>query len=472
MKPKKKYKNSPFFTCIFFSQSFFILSGVVIFWVLGVNGYSGILMSVCLGITLPVIIQKKLGKWMPNAGLVLFVASVSWFLGICFLLWGWLPSLEQLGPLYGVDPARYYYRSIELLDSGFDMSLVNGGLTDPGILYFYAVVMAAFGKNIFSPYFANYIIYLIFIVFLIKYLKWYPIDNKSLWIFSGVMLLPELVWFSVLPGKDFLVAVLSGIVFIWFVEVFVQPLSVKKIKVSSYLKVTALVSVLIIALVRPTYLFILIVSLMAIFLLQLKKRNLIKIIPSIFLIILVIEYLIPVVSQQMNAALGSYDLIDRATNTISTEHTSKALDKHAEGFSDNSIARRLIPTTFWEFVYLSPLRFTMYILGPLNVVWTGIRVGGLSYSIVQQVSQIISAIVILLGASLFIIKRFRYKTTWRLLKPFLIFSIVSLFIISNIIMILHPRYRVFALLPFFVYFLGFCAVKHRAKRLPLVNKYD
>lgn len=463
MEPKIKYQNSPFFTCLVFSQAFFILSEVVALFMLGVNGYPVLLMGVCLGIAIPIIIKINFGKWMPNAGLVLFIASISWFLGICFLIWGWLPSLEQFGPLHGIDPARYYYRSIELLDSGFDISQVSGGLADPGILYFYAIVMVFFGKNIFAPYFANFIIFFMFLVFFIKTLRWRVIDNKNLWFFSGVMLLPELLWYAVLPGKDFLVAVLSGIVLIWFVQMFFQPLNVKKINVSLYLKVVVLCSILTITLVRPTYLFILIVSFGVIFLLQLKKQNLVKIIPYTFLIILVGAYLVPFASQQMNAALGSYDLMNRAIRTISDENVSKNLEKHAEGFSDNSISRRLIPTTFYESVYLAPLRFVAYIVAPLNVVSTGIRVDGYSYSVVQQSIRIISTILILFGTSLFIIKRGRYKTTWQLLKPYLIFSIVGLFIIANTIMILHLRYRVFALLPFCVYFFGFFAVRRQVK---------
>lgn len=168
MEPKIKYQNSPFFTCLVFSQAFFILSEVVALFMLGVNGYPVLLMGVCLGIAIPIIIKINFGKWMPNAGLVLFIASISWFLGICFLIWGWLPSLEQFGPLHGIDPARYYYRSIELLDSGFDISQVSGGLADPGILYFYAIVMVFLVKIYLRLTLLTLLYFLCFLFFSLK----------------------------------------------------------------------------------------------------------------------------------------------------------------------------------------------------------------------------------------------------------------------------------------------------------------
>lgn len=184
---------------------------------------------------------------MPNASFVFVIASFSWLFGMCLLLWFWLPSLEQLNALYGFDSARYYYRSIDLLESGFDIYQVRGGLADPGILYFYAIVMAAFGKNVFSPYFVNYILFLIFLVLLIRSFR-YGINKKNLWFFAGLMLLPELVWFSVLSGKDFLIAVLAGILLIWFVKISDK----KSPAVSLTLKTAALFAFIAITLIRPT----------------------------------------------------------------------------------------------------------------------------------------------------------------------------------------------------------------------------
>ena len=186
-----------------------------------------------------------------------------------------------------------------------------------------------------------------------------------------------------------------------------------------------------------------------------KRVSFVKLIPYVFGIIMTFIFLVPVAAQKMNANIASYSV-------ISSEHIELSLKKHEDGFSENSIAQRLIPTTLTEVVYMAPMRFVAYIVAPLNIIWTGIS-GEFTCSAVQRVSNVFTSIVILFGTAVFVRRRRMYKNTWQLFKPYLIFSVVALFIISNIIMILHTQYRVFALLPFCVYLIGFFVVKQQAK---------
>jgi hypothetical protein len=120
---------------------------------------------------------------------------------------GWMPMLSRESPSFGYDPQRYYFEAVTLLDAGFDPEVARAAnLNSTGIVWYYALVMAAFGKSPLAPALVNTLVTLIAVLVLIEAgSRIRPVRGRTDWALGLGMLLPDVIWFDALTARETLV---------------------------------------------------------------------------------------------------------------------------------------------------------------------------------------------------------------------------------------------------------------------------
>lgn len=123
---------------------------------------------------------------------------------LLFLKVGWLPGLYAPDAAAGYDPQRYYFGALDLVEHGFDLSIARATpLNYNGIVWYYGLVMAAFGRGPFAPVLVNVFVTLIATLVLVE--AGYRIRaerERNDWILGLGMLLPEVMWFDALTARE------------------------------------------------------------------------------------------------------------------------------------------------------------------------------------------------------------------------------------------------------------------------------
>lgn len=117
---------------------------------------------------------------------------------------GWMPMLGTGSSVSGYDPQRFYFDAVALLDGGFDPEVARAAhLNYTGIVWYYGLVMAAFGRSPFAPALVNAFVTLVAVLVLVE--AGYRIRTergRNDWILGLGMLLPEIVWFDALTARE------------------------------------------------------------------------------------------------------------------------------------------------------------------------------------------------------------------------------------------------------------------------------
>ena len=141
------------------------------------------------------------------------------------------------------------------------------------------------------------------------------------------MLVPELLWFAVMPGKDFLVAILGGIIFLYVYNI-ANGFAISK---SLFFRILTYCSTGLIAIIRPTFLLVLAVGLAVTFFSTIK-RTFPRLIPYMCVFTVVAITLVPLTSEIMESKVGNTQLSARAQKALSNDRVEQVLHKHGKGF--------------------------------------------------------------------------------------------------------------------------------------------
>jgi hypothetical protein len=120
------------------------------------------------------------------------------------LRFGWMPMLGTGSAESGYDPQRFYFDAVALLDGGFDPGIASAmRLNYTGIVWYYGLVMAAFGRSPFPPALVNAFVTLVAVLVLVEAgYRIRPDRGRNDWILGLGMLLPEVVWFDALTSRE------------------------------------------------------------------------------------------------------------------------------------------------------------------------------------------------------------------------------------------------------------------------------
>ncbi|MEM7034941.1 MAG: hypothetical protein AAF629_35705, partial [Chloroflexota bacterium] len=123
------------------------------------------------------------------------------------LAWGWFPQLDPRAESFGVDQHIYNLGATNWVESGFSFEAIQEvSRAQGGIIIYYGLMYAIFGTNPVVAAFINSLTTLFCMLLLIdisKRMQLIP-QHRAWWIGFG-MLIPEIVWFDFITGKEAIV---------------------------------------------------------------------------------------------------------------------------------------------------------------------------------------------------------------------------------------------------------------------------
>jgi len=306
-----------------------------------------------------------------------------------FLLYvGWIPQLDPSSVNWGYDPQRYFQDAWNLVKNGWNP---NVGSNYQGIIFFYGIIFYLFGHNPVIPALINAFITLLGILFLIRCIySFVPKRTTKDWIIAGLLLVPEVLWYDVMTGRDTMMGVLIifAILSVGRYLVGIRGVGLTK---SAIVAITALLAILA---VRTSMAVAVIVSIGLIVLLvrtKHKKGLLLKVLVfgAIFALIM-----LGGVIQKITGGNQSFDFVQAIVYALIFESNVAAKTE----WSDNSIGLLIAPNNVWQALLYLPPRMLLYIAAPLPNV--GVPVTELingSWYAWQKLMTLSTSVMMLLG---------------------------------------------------------------------------
>lgn len=130
---------------------------------------------------------------------------------LLFLYRPWTSRLDMRLPSFGGDQERFFFQSYDLAVSGFRLDALPD-LNYTGILFLYGALFAVFGHNAVAPAIFNAFVTLCATLILVRvgyFLR--ERNTKYDWMLGLAMVVPEVMWYDVLTGRETIV--MSLIVF-------------------------------------------------------------------------------------------------------------------------------------------------------------------------------------------------------------------------------------------------------------------
>jgi len=190
----------------------------LLFFLLGIGvPFLMVTVSVALANTLLIFMAVTgIGLWLCHRTRVdladpkLKILGTLWLLKVIitlFLLYvGWIPQLDPSSVNWGYDPQRYFQDANTLIEDGWNPLV---GSNYQGIIFFYGAIFYLFGHNPIIPALINAFITLLGTLFLIRCVySFVPERTAKDWTIAGLLLVPEVLWFDVMTGRDSMSAVL------------------------------------------------------------------------------------------------------------------------------------------------------------------------------------------------------------------------------------------------------------------------
>jgi hypothetical protein len=302
---------------------------------------------------------------------------------------GWLPMLDESAGSWGYDAQRYYQYSQELLAN--DWNRVSIGLNYFGIVYYYAAIFYIFGVNPVLPALVNAFITFSCIMFIIHAAySFAPYFNKKSYYISGLVLIPEVLWYDVMTSRETLMAVLLAIVILGIGSVLAN---VKKVNISG----TAIVLLAIFGILAVRTSMILSVVLSIVIMVALiRNRRVSGLVLKFGLVALLLGALLG--GSIIQGMMGSID-IDYFAKLSSLQNFEKNIIRASEvNWSENSLGLLLVPNSLLEMFIFLPFRMVLYLAAPLpniTVSLSGLIVG--EYFEWERLMTFPTSVLMLLG---------------------------------------------------------------------------
>lgn len=372
------------------------------------------------------------------------ILSFFWLLKLIatfFLLYvGWMPQLDPINDSWGYDPQRYYFDAWGLVENDW---VPVSGLSFQGIVYYYGVIFYFFGHNPAVPALINSFLTLFGTLFLIKsFYALLPNRTSKDWVGSGLLLLPEILWYDVMTSRESILWVCAII----FSYSFAQFWLINRKRFPTRDIISILIALLVIVVIRPT-LALFSVIIMLLFFMLIKKVNSRGAGLKTFLLSLVFCAIGFASFIQGFIGNNSVDYIALLINA--TSHGSNTAN--LMGWSHNSIGLLFAPNNIFQSVAFLPARMLLYLLAPLpyiNFSLQGLIDG--SWSDWQNIIELINVSLTLicmpyLMAGMHKAWRVRHQNSGGLAMQVIFWAIFVTVVGGNII--IHQRYRTMFLLP-------------------------
>ncbi len=303
-----------------------------------------------------ILVKSRSGLDARVSSQLAFFWCVKLLITFLLVVFAWSPELTQENSYgWGSDQQRFYKYSAELLAQNWDPSGIVQNYQ--GVIWFYAAVFAVFGRNPFSPALINSFLTLGALLFLIQHcIRVTPLSQSHHRYLPLVILVPEIIWYDVMPGREALVAAFIIISSLKMGALFSPHDRPRSRTVDALI---LLISVVMILAVRTVMIIPLIITGCIFLYLVSSYRS------SMFLRAGVALFLASalVFGYYAQTFLGGY-----GTNYFEILRALQSVDENiaAEAeWSANSIGLLLAPSGLWEAVAFLPLRMIVYIIAPL-----------------------------------------------------------------------------------------------------------
>lgn len=302
------------------------------------------------GIGLWLCYRARIDLGDPN----LNILSTFWLLKLIitiFLLYaGWMPQLDPSSGSWGYDPQRFYIDAWDLVENGWKPLAPS---MYQGIVFYYGAIFYLFGHNPVIPALINAFVTLLGCLFLIRCVYSFVPDRTAKdWTIAGLLLVPEVLWYDVMTGRETLMAVL---IIIAALSVGRYLVSVKNVSFAKTVLFagTALFAILA---VRSTMAIPLVASISVMVMLPHSKHRLL-------LLGLAIAGMSagPLIQNLAGGTpvdyIASLELAQSFDNNVASSAKSV--------WSKNSIGLLIKPTNAWQALFFLPPRMLLYLAAPL-----------------------------------------------------------------------------------------------------------
>ena len=291
-----------------------------------------------------------------------------WLIKLVFLIFlcyvGWMPELAPFSTLnWGVDYQRFYWDAQYLIENDWSTNFVSLNYT--GVLYYYAGIFFALGRNPVIPALINALVTLLAALYLIKTAyDTKPQRGPRDWMIALVLVMPELLWFDVVTSREMLMA---AAVLVSTLAVGRMLAGLERERLGWTMLLVALCILAIAAVRTGMVMAVCVASAVMIFFIQpandpkAAARMSVLRLPLMGAMILV-----PIATQGLAALLGGYEF-DLGGRLEAVTAASSEAARHDEEltWSQNSIGLLLVPSGPVESVLLLVPRMILYLVAPL-----------------------------------------------------------------------------------------------------------
>lgn len=429
----------------------------------------GFTVSVALANTLIIFVALTgLGLWLCHRTRVVLgdaklkILGTFWLLKVLitlFLLYvGWIPQLDPSSVNWGYDPQRYFQDAWDLIEDGWNPLV---GSNYQGIIFFYGGIFYLFGHNPVIPALINAFVTLLGTLFLIRCVYSFVPDRTAKdWTIAGLLLVPEVLWYDVLTGRETLMAVL---IIIATLSVGRYLVCVRKTSLANTILLSGAALFAILA-VR-TSMAIPVVASIGLMAMLLGSKH--KMGPLAKMLLVGLAFAGLSAGAYVQQLTGGYDVsLLKTFDTVKSIETNVARNME---WSDNSIGMLIAPDNAWQSVlYLLP-RMVLYLAAPLpNVAVSVTELINGSWGAWQRLMTITTSAMMLLGLPFTLASVAR---AWRLRRhqpaPLVLHIAfwITFMAVAGGNIIIHERYRVmFTLLLFACMWFGYTRCSRREVR--------
>lgn len=342
-----------------------------------------------------------------------FLASYDISLILLYLMW--TPWLSPDSGSWGFDPQRYYAYAIEVIQTG-EISIYLNGL---GVVYFYALVMAILGIDPLVPLFVNSLLTYYAVLLVVRFLGH---KNTNFYRFGWLLILiPELIYFNLMPSRDILCAS------------FMTICVIKILEPGLHHRLIGFAAFSLLFIIRPTMSLPLVIC----FLINssFSKRGKMA---SFFYLGIILALMVWLSSLEgVTSTDNDTKISDRVQNVTQTSNS----DEHQE--DDNSTVSFLTPHNSFQFVVFGIIRSFAYVVIPPGVIMS--PVSSLSVLGKGQAPGLPNLSTLLFFLSLPLVFKFiRHKEYGSDDMMFIFIAVVTYFFVVGVFnpRIIHIRYRV------------------------------
>jgi hypothetical protein len=309
-----------------------------------------------------------------------------------FLLYaGWIPQLDPSSVSWGYDPQRFYIDAWGLTENGWKPV---AGSNYHGITYYYGAIFYLIGHNPVIPALINVFVTLLGTLFLIRCAyRFVPYRTTKDWTIAGLLLVPEVLWYDVMTGRESLMATL---IIITVLSIGRYLVGIQRVRLAKTLLLSS-VGLFAILGVRTSMAIPVVASIGVISLLLHSKRKM-SALTKIMIFGLAIAGMSAgsFVHRLLGGTIEIYDyfLVLKSVTSFKTNIASST----DMSWSVNSIGMLIRPDNALQAVLYLPFRMVLYLASPLPNIKVSVPelISG-SWSQWQHLMTVLTSVMMLLG---------------------------------------------------------------------------